>query len=51
MCIGHIAGRHAVTVIADYSKYYETISLDEARDKLVRLGLPMAIAKVTYNQW
>ena len=45
------AGRHTVTVIADYSKYYETISLDEARDKLVRLGLPMAIAKVTYNQW
>jgi len=44
-------GRHTATVIADYSKYYETIPLDEARDKLLRLGMPSAMVKVTYNQW
>ena len=43
------AQRHAATIIADYSKYYETISLDEARDKLVRLEMSMPIVKVLYT--
>ena len=43
--------RHTATVIADYSKYYETIPLEQARDKLVRLGAKTAQIKLVYNQW
>ena len=43
--------RYVVTVVADYSKYYETIGLDQARDKLMRLGMPGPMVKVVYNQW
>ncbi|CAK0826069.1 unnamed protein product [Prorocentrum cordatum] len=45
------AGRHTAAIIADYSKYYELIPLDEARDKLLRLGMPLAMVKIVYNQW
>ena len=43
--------RHVVAIVADYSKYYETIGLDQARDKLMRLGTPVPKVNVLYSQW
>eukprot|EP00959_Pyramimonas_sp_CCMP1952_P152876 3198414-Pyramimonas_sp.AAC.1 len=43
--------RHTATLIADYSKYYETIPLDLVRDELIRLGASTAQLKLVYNQW
>ena len=43
--------RFGVTMIADYTKYYEEIDITLLRDKFVSRGAPMGFIKLVYNMW
>ena len=43
--------RKSLQIIADYSKYYETIDLISVREKFSRYGAPTCLTKLLFNTW
>eukprot|EP00959_Pyramimonas_sp_CCMP1952_P196697 4113122-Pyramimonas_sp.AAC.1 len=45
------AHKHGVVIVADWSKYYESIPLLELKHKFLRHGAPTAWLKLVFNMW